>query len=81
MSHSALDALQARLAADPAFAAQFRAAASLDDAIAVARAHGLTLDATMFQNRPLGAGELDGVAGGAPPFTYTKDRWCDPPTF
>lgn len=65
MSTSALDILKARLAADPAFAAQFRAAASLDAAIAVARAHGLSLDASMLQNRPLGADELDGVAGGA----------------
>ncbi len=65
MSHTALDALKARLAADPAFAAQFRAAGSLDAAIAVARAHGLTLDASALQNRPLGADELDQVAGGA----------------
>jgi predicted ribosomally synthesized peptide with nif11-like leader len=64
MSHSALDTLQARLAADPAFAAQFRAAASIEAAVAVARAHGLTLDAASLQNRPLGADELDQVAGG-----------------
>ena len=79
MSQSAPEALQARLAADPAFAAQFRAAASLDDAIAVARAHGLTLDATMFQNRPLGAGELDGVAGGAGFDTVANPRMCETP--
>jgi predicted ribosomally synthesized peptide with nif11-like leader len=65
MSHSALNALQARLAADPAFAAQFRAATSLEAAVAVARAHGLTVDAAALQNRPLGADELDQVAGGA----------------
>lgn len=81
MSHSALEALKARLAADPAFAAQFRAAASLDAAIAVARAHGLTLDASMFQNRPLGADELDGVAGGAGGGDWTVDlRRCTIPT-
>ncbi|MFZ9837812.1 MAG: Nif11-like leader peptide family RiPP precursor [Opitutaceae bacterium] len=79
MSHSALDALQARLAADPAFAAQFRAAASLDAAIAVARAHGLTLDAAMLQNRPLGAGELDGVAGGAGIDSKLYPRMCATP--
>lgn len=67
MSHTALDALKARLASDPAFAAQFRGAASLDVAIAVARAHGLTLDATMFENRPLGAGELEGIVGAGTP--------------
>jgi error-prone DNA polymerase len=38
--------------------------AFLQDALVAIR-HGLTLDAAMFQNRPLGAGELDGVAGGA----------------
>ena len=81
MSHPALDALKARLASDPAFAAQFRGAASLDAALAVARAHGLTLDATMFQNRPLGAGELDGVAGGAGGSDWTRNpRSCEIPT-
>ena len=81
MSHTALDALKARLAADPAFAAQFRAAASLDAAIAVARAHGLTLDASMLQNRPLGADELDGVAGGAGGTNWTsRPRDCEIPT-
>jgi predicted ribosomally synthesized peptide with nif11-like leader len=79
MSHSALQALQARLAADPAFAAQFRAAASLDAAIAIARAHGLTLDGAMFQNRPLGAGELDGVAGGAGIDSKLYPRMCETP--
>jgi len=72
MSHSALQSLQARLAADPAFAAQFRAATSLDAAIAVARAHGLTLDAAALQNRPLGADELDQVAGGASVPSYGR---------
>jgi len=67
MSHTALDALKARLASDPAFAAQFRGAASLDAALAVARAHGLTLDASMFQTRPLEAEELDGVVGAGTP--------------
>jgi hypothetical protein len=63
--NSALDPLKARLAADPAFAAQFRAAASVEAALAVARAHGLNLDAAMLQNRPLGADELDQISGGA----------------
>jgi len=76
MSQAALEALQARLAADPAFAAQIRAAASLDAAIAIARAHGLTLDAAMFQNRPLGAGELDGVAGGSGIDSIRYPRLC-----
>jgi predicted ribosomally synthesized peptide with nif11-like leader len=80
MSHASLDALKARLAADPAFAAQFRAATSLDAAIAVARAHGLTLDAAMFQNRPLGTGELDGVAGGASIPTFGPPWSCGIPT-
>ena len=65
MSHTALQALRARLAADPAFAAQIRAATSLDAVLTVARAHGLTLEASDFENRPLGANELDHVAGGA----------------
>lgn len=64
MSHSALDTLKTRLAADPAFAAQFRAAGSLDAALAVARTHGIAIDAEMLQNRPLADGELEGVAGG-----------------
>ena len=76
MSHTALEALKARLAADPAFAAQIRAATSLDAAIAIARAHGLTLDTAMFQNRPLGAGELDGVAGGAGIDSIRHPRLC-----
>jgi predicted ribosomally synthesized peptide with nif11-like leader len=69
MSHPALEALKARLAADPAFAAEIRAASSLDAAIAVARAHGLTIQASDFENRPLGPDELDRVAGGFIPFS------------
>jgi predicted ribosomally synthesized peptide with nif11-like leader len=80
MSHSALDALQARLAADPAFAAQFRAAASLDAALAVARAHGLTLDAAALQNRPLGTDELDQVAGAISIPSY-RNGTIDPTCF
>ena len=64
MSQSALDALQARLAADPAFAAQIRAATSRDAVLAGARAHGRSLQASDFENRPLGTDELDRVAGG-----------------
>ena len=65
MSHTALEALKTRLAADPAFAAQIRAATSLDAAITIARAHGLTLQASDFENRPLDTDELDRVAGGS----------------
>jgi predicted ribosomally synthesized peptide with nif11-like leader len=76
MSHSALEALQARLAADPAFAAQIRAANSLDAVLTVARAHGLTLEASDFENRPLGTDELDRVAGGWLPFSLPYPIDC-----
>ena len=74
MSDEQAQAIKAKLASDPAFAAKLKAATSREDAARIVAEHGLTLDDFTDSNSELSESELETIAGGtlprpAPPFT------------
>jgi len=68
MSQDQIDAIIARLDSDADFAEAMTSAASAEDAMAVAAAHGFTLSAddltVAMLDRELSDAELEGVSGG-----------------
>ncbi len=73
MSQDQIDALVARLASDPAFAAALGAAANADDAQRIAAKHGFDLTtgelAAASIQRNLSDADLEAVSGGIVPIT------------
>ena len=73
MSQDQLDALIARIASDPAFAAALAAATSAEEAQGIAAEQGFDVTASEFaaatSNGALSDADLEAVAGGAPQFS------------